>query len=116
MRTFLVWLLTAGAAGMTLLPPSALGDDKTKKKERLDSQARPVARETPRPAPIRDVPAPGAIPGVGDSVPASAADFMQVHNDARRKVGAPALRWSDTLAKYAQAWADQLASSGSFQH
>lgn len=73
-----------------------------------------VVVEGPRPAPIRDVPAPA--PPVGDRVPSAAIEFLQVHNDARAKVGVPALRWSDTLARHAQQWADQLAASGSFRH
>src|SRR5436309_740823 len=39
----------------------------------------------------------------------AALDF---HNKARNDVGSPPLEWSKDLAKYAQAWADQLAKEG----
>ncbi len=39
----------------------------------------------------------------------TALDF---HNKVRSDVGAPALIWSPELAKYAQEWADHLASKG----
>ena len=58
---------------------------------------------------------PPVNPG-GGRAPAEATDFLKVHNDARAKVGAPPLQWSDALARYAQKWADQLAAAGTFQH
>ncbi|MCD6069078.1 MAG: hypothetical protein K0S33_3904 [Bacteroidetes bacterium] len=41
---------------------------------------------------------------------------LAVHNKARKAVGVPALVWSADLAKYAQAWADQLAAKCKMQH
>ncbi len=37
-------------------------------------------------------------------------DMLDVHNQWRRKVGVPALTWSDDLAQHAQEWANQLAN------
>ena len=34
------------------------------------------------------------------------------HNRARAEVGSPPLKWSEKLSEYAQAWADELASTG----
>jgi uncharacterized protein YkwD len=52
----------------------------------------------------------------GGPMPAEAAEFLQVHNDARSRVGVGPLRWSESLARHAQEWADYLAASGSFRH
>ncbi len=68
--------------------------------------------------------APGVPPRVvvpranpeGARAPAEVVEFLQVHNQERVRVGAPPLRWSDTLARHAQEWADQLASTGTFKH
>ena len=40
------------------------------------------------------------------------ASFLKVHNEARKAVGVPPLKWSPDLATYAQAWANHLASGG----
>lgn len=39
-------------------------------------------------------------------------EFLRIHNEARQAVGVPSLRWSPSLAEYAQEWADHLASLG----
>jgi pathogenesis-related protein 1 len=41
-----------------------------------------------------------------------AQEALDHHNKVRADVGSPALEWSADLAKYAQAWADHLASKG----
>jgi len=50
----------------------------------------------------------------------SSADLMSeslaAHSKYRAPLGIPNLKWSSSLAKSAQAWADKLASSGSFSH
>ncbi len=49
----------------------------------------------------------------------SADDMQKVldqENAARKEVGVPPVIWSADLAKYAQEWADHLASSKSFEH
>jgi len=38
------------------------------------------------------------------------------HNRVRKEVGVPPLTWSKELAAFAQQWADQLASTGKFEH
>jgi pathogenesis-related protein 1 len=42
--------------------------------------------------------------------------WVRLHNEARREVGTPPLAWSTELAEYAQAWADELARTGRFEH
>ena len=42
--------------------------------------------------------------------------ILALHNRARTAVGTPPLTWSDELARYAQEWADHLASSSGFEH
>ena len=41
---------------------------------------------------------------------------LDYHNDIRKKVGSPNLKWSTDLAKYAQAWANQLAANCKMKH
>lgn len=43
-------------------------------------------------------------------------EILAAHNAARKKVGTPALVWSDALAKVAQQWADTLIANGKFEH
>lgn len=43
-------------------------------------------------------------------------DCLDAHNSYRAKHGVPPLMWSHDLAEGAQVWADQLASTDSFQH
>lgn len=42
--------------------------------------------------------------------------IVEHHNMARKEVGVQPLAWSDTLAEYAQEWADSLAKDCSFRH
>lgn len=44
--------------------------------------------------------------------PAEAEAALAYHNKVRKALGVAPLSWSDTLATYAQAWADHLASEG----
>lgn len=46
----------------------------------------------------------------------TAEQLLAAHNRYRSEVGVPALTWSNTLSDHAQAWADHLAATGSFQH
>ena len=39
-------------------------------------------------------------------------EILALHNKARKQVGVPPLKWSNTLAAFAQEWADHLAESG----
>lgn len=42
---------------------------------------------------------------------------LDFHNKVRADVGSPALQWSEDLAKFAQAWADNLAKNDcAFEH
>lgn len=41
-----------------------------------------------------------------------AEQALSFHNVVRKDVGSPPIAWSDSLSHFAQAWADQLASSG----
>jgi pathogenesis-related protein 1 len=42
----------------------------------------------------------------------AAQEALDFHNKVRKDVGTPPLQWSLELAKYAQAWADNLANTG----
>jgi pathogenesis-related protein 1 len=42
--------------------------------------------------------------------------MLQAHNAVRRRVGVLPLMWSDRLAVSAQAWADHLLATRTFQH
>jgi pathogenesis-related protein 1 len=55
--------------------------------------------------------------GTGSAVTAKEAeDLVTLHNKARAEVGVAPLKWSPTLAKYAQEWADELARTGKWEH
>jgi uncharacterized protein YkwD len=45
-----------------------------------------------------------------------AQEALDFHNEVRKEVNCPALKWSDELAKYAQEWAAHLAENCDFQH
>ncbi len=45
-----------------------------------------------------------------------AQDMVEAINKARKAVGSPPVKWSAEIAKYAQAWADQIAKTGDVQH
>jgi pathogenesis-related protein 1 len=49
----------------------------------------------------------------------NAAEVREVvarHNVARREVGVPPVAWSPALGEFAQAWADEIARTGKFEH
>ncbi len=50
------------------------------------------------------------------TAPSAASQMLAAHNAIRTRVGVPALRWSDSLASYAQQWAVKLAASGKLEH
>ncbi len=50
------------------------------------------------------------------SNPSPARQMLAAHNAIRARLGLPALRWSDSLAAYAQQWAGNLAASGKLEH
>jgi uncharacterized protein YkwD len=52
------------------------------------------------------------VPSVTGSIvtKSDAQQALDFHNKARADVGSPALQWSPELAKFAQEWADHLAS------
>jgi uncharacterized protein YkwD len=55
--------------------------------------------------------------GTGSAVTAKEAeDLVKLHNKARKEVGVPPVKWSPTLAKHAQEWADELARTGKWEH
>lgn len=83
--------------------------------------AAPAAPATPA-APTAPAPAPAAASpekakrkaprtGKGPQV----AEFLRIHNAARKEVGVAPLAWSDDLAQSAQEWADQLAKTGKLE-
>jgi len=42
--------------------------------------------------------------------------MLKAHNQYRRKHNTPDVTWSDSMAKQAQNWANQIAKRGKFQH
>lgn len=42
--------------------------------------------------------------------------LLDFHNQARREVDVPPLKWNPALAGFAQEWADEIARSGEFRH
>jgi pathogenesis-related protein 1 len=53
----------------------------------------------------------------GSAVTAQEAEeLVKLHNKIRAEVGVGPVKWSPTLAKFAQAWADELARTGEFDH
>lgn len=47
---------------------------------------------------------------LADNVPAAMQGMLATHNRVRAAVGVPPLRWSGTMAAYAQQWAEHLAA------
>jgi uncharacterized protein YkwD len=45
-----------------------------------------------------------------------AQEALDFHNKVRADVGSPPLQWSEELSRYAQAWADHLASECNLEH
>ncbi|MCP4702865.1 MAG: hypothetical protein GY862_39295 [Gammaproteobacteria bacterium] len=64
-------------------------------------QYQAAIQDTSVPAPASDTPR---------NEPAPFTGIVAMHNGWRQKIGVPNLKWSKELAKYAQAWADQLKS------
>lgn len=62
-------------------------------------------------APVNDENAAGGIERDSISRP-----LLETHNRYRLEVGVPQLQWSNSVAASAQAWADYLASTDSFDH
>lgn len=75
----------------------------------------PPAAPAPAPAPAAAEPekAKRKAPRTGKS--REAAEFLRIHNTARKDVGVAPLAWSDDLAQAAQEWADQLAKTGKLE-
>lgn len=79
----------------------------------------------PKPAPGRPDPAPPGAPepvedprgGSGSALSATEVNEMVAfHNKVRGDVGVEPVKWSPEVAKFAQAWADELARTGKFEH
>lgn len=61
--------------------------------------------------------APGAARAVRSTLTAAeVAELVSFHNRARQEVGTAPVKWSPELAAFAQAWADELARTGTFKH
>ena len=60
---------------------------------------------------------PGTKPAAGPPLSAmEVADLLRFHNRVRQEVGVGPVKWSPELAAFAQAWADELARTGTFRH
>ena len=75
-----------------------------------DTWGKPVDNAPVKPRPKQDEPPP-AKPS-GSKLPAEAQAYLDAHNTYRAKHCAPALTWSDKLAKVAQSWANELEKKG----
>lgn len=53
---------------------------------------------------------------IAQAQPVNKNEILSAHNKYRKEVGVSPLQWSDSLAKSAQQWANQLASTNTFQH
>ena len=64
------------------------------------------------------LPAESAVSNNTENVPSGdlANSVLAVHNEERAAVGVPPLTWSDTLAAGAQTWAQQIVTTGEFDH
>jgi pathogenesis-related protein 1 len=59
----------------------------------------------------------GADKGTGSAVTVQESkDLVAFHNKVRKEVGVGPVKWSNTLAKFAQEWADHLAELGKLEH
>lgn len=61
-------------------------------------------------------PSSGASTGKSALSEAEIKVLLDVHNAARREVGAPPVTWSTGMADYAQRWAEKLAREEKFDH
>lgn len=58
-----------------------------------------------------------AADDTGSALPEKEAkEVVDFHNKVRKDVGVGPVKWSPTLAKFAQEWADHLAESGELEH
>lgn len=95
-----------GAAGSTTARPPSDGSGSSG-----GSSAAASPASTAAPAPGRPTGTPTVPDTVGSRVPrAMAQAALELHNQARREVGTPALMWSVELAEFAQKWANHLAT------
>jgi len=82
----------------------------------------PIAGDssTPPSTPARTNPASDAAIGAGfssiASLPAAGVAILAAHNAERASVGAPALKWNESLAIHATEYAQQLAKNGQLTH
>lgn len=100
-------VIQAFTATLQPLQTIAIGQAGGSQNSRM-TQGNPVQSYVPPQPPIN--------PSNRGNGPAEAQEFMNIHNQARAQVGVPPLRWSNTLARYAQQWADNLAATGGFAH
>jgi pathogenesis-related protein 1 len=62
-------------------------------------------------------PDPKPADGTGSALTEKEAqEFLAYHNKVRKDVEVGPVKWSNTLAKFAQEWADNLAANGDFEH
>ena len=58
-----------------------------------------------------------AADDTGSALPdKEAKQVVDFHNKVRKDVGVGPVKWSPTIAKYAQEWADYLAEKGELEH
>lgn len=79
-------------------------------RSKVESAPKVVVPTTPTPGKLIGTPMGSAL------TEAQAATVLEFHNDARAEVGVEPLVWSNSLAKFAQEWADHLATTGKYEH
>ncbi|MBK9312672.1 MAG: hypothetical protein IPM55_00250 [Acidobacteria bacterium] len=106
----ILFMLLVGVAVIGILTPGMMSNDvasaETQKKKKSKKKESPKTRQSDGNA--------GPSSGAGDSRLSQAEidQFVDGHNRIRSQAGVPDLKWSDDLARYAQAWADYLGSNG----
>ncbi len=92
-------------AGRTLV---VRGEDK---KELVRYSTAVAGEVTIRVGPVR-----GPAAAVSALSAAEVAELVGVHDKVRKEVGVGPVTWSPELGAFAQAWADELARTGTFRH
>lgn len=106
----ILFMLLVGVAVVGIVTPDMMSNDVTsaeiQKKKKSKKTESSKSRQSDDKA--------GASSGTRDSslTQAEIDRFVEGHNKIRAQAGVPGLKWSDDLARYAQAWADYLGSNG----
>ena len=106
----ILFMLLVGVALIGIVTPGMMSNDVTS----ADIQKKKKSKKTESSKNRQSEDKAGASSGARDSslTQAEIDRFVEGHNKIRAQAGVPGLRWSENLARYAQAWADYLGSNG----